>query len=108
LLVKDVFCEFGNAFRVRLGFKDVSFVLEHCFQFAVIGDDAVVHDNKFSFGITPEWGLEITASDSGIEPVRMTIERRRLTVGCPSSVRNASMGHECFAHVDVLFINQLS
>jgi hypothetical protein len=37
----------------------------------------------------------------------MAIERCRLSVGCPSSVRNAGMGHELPVHVDVLFIDQL-
>ena len=66
LLVKDIFCELGNAFRVRLSFKDVSLVLQDCFQFAVIGDDAVVDDDKFSFRITPEWGLESPQLTAGL------------------------------------------
>jgi len=53
-------------------------------------------------------GIRITAINGGIEPMRMAIERRWLTVSCPSSVRNASMGHECLVHVDMLFIDQLS
>ena len=40
--------------------------------------------------------------------MRMTIERGRLTVRCPSSVRNPRMSHEFFVHVDVLLIDQFS
>lgn len=38
----------------------------------------------------------------------MAIERCRLAMGCPSSVRDTGMGHELPVHVDVLFVDQLS
>ena len=53
LLVENVFRELGNAFRIRLRFENVSLVLQDGLQFAVIGDDAVVHDDKLGLGITP-------------------------------------------------------
>lgn len=36
----------------------------------------------------------------------MAIEGSRLTVGGPSSMRNAGMSHEFLVHVDGLFIDQ--
>jgi hypothetical protein len=39
--------------------------------------------------------------------VRMTIERRGLTVCSPSSMRNTGMSHEFLVHVDGLLIDQL-
>ena len=36
----------------------------------------------------------------------VTIERSRLTVGGPSSVRNTGMSHEFLVHVDILLIDQ--
>jgi hypothetical protein len=53
LLVEDVFRELGNTFRICLRFKGISLVLQDGLQFTIIGDDAVVHDDKLSLGITP-------------------------------------------------------
>ena len=105
LLIKDVFGELSNTFRVCLCFEDVSLILENGLQFAVICDDTVVDNNEFSFRITPVTSVGEPAES---QPVRMAIERSGLAVCCPSGVRNAGMGHELPVHVDVLFIDQLS
>jgi hypothetical protein len=53
LLVEDVFRELGNTFGICLRFKGISLVLQDGLQFTIIGDDAVVHDDKLGLGITP-------------------------------------------------------
>jgi hypothetical protein len=63
LLVEDVFRELGNTFGIRLRFKGVSLVLQDRLQFTVIGDDAVVHDDKLGLGITP---AELTGAEQRI------------------------------------------
>jgi hypothetical protein len=105
LLVEDVFRELGNTFGICLRFESVSLVLQDGFQFAVIGDNAVVHDDKLGLGITPA-GLKRAEGEMG--PVRMTIEGRGLAVRCPSCVRDSGVGHKFLVHVDVLFVDQLA
>jgi hypothetical protein len=62
LLVEDVFRELGNTLCIGLRFKSVSLVLQDGLQFAIIGDDAVVHDDKLGLGITP---AGLTTSGTG-------------------------------------------
>ena len=67
LLIKEVFGELGNAFRVCFCLEDISLVLEHGFQFAVIRDDSVVDNDEFGFGIAPvtlaHAAVELTCED---------------------------------------------
>lgn len=53
LLIKDVLGEFSDTFGICFRFEHVSLVLKDGLQFAVIGDDTIVDDNKLSFRITP-------------------------------------------------------
>jgi hypothetical protein len=67
LLIKDVLGELGNTLGVGLCLEDVSLVLENGLQFAVVGNDTVVDNDKLGLGIAPVTSVREQAAESTCE-----------------------------------------
>lgn len=85
VLIENVFCEDGDGFSISLSLELVPSLLEDEAQLGVVGNDAVVDDDKLGVGI----------GGDGV-----AISLRRGSVGGPASVGDGNLLHEGLVDID--------
>ena len=106
-----------NDLGVGLGLEFVAFGLEQSLQFLVVGNDTIVDNGEFPFGVgsviavvSRRFTALLCESHKTLRniPVRMAVETGRFAVSGPASVCNTGVGIKDLLHVYIALFNELT